>query len=96
MKNKITSLCPAIIVFLLPICLFSRVAAEETIIKKEELSFEKCLKVITKSESELATTAKITDLSNKKRIAIFGLEDGTLQISCDGYKGLVIVSTKVN
>ena len=96
MKNKTTSLCPAIIVFLLPICLFSQVAAEETIIKKEELSFEKCLKVITKSESELAITAEITDLSNKKRVAIFGLEDGTLKISCDGYKGLVIVSTKVN
>ena len=91
MMNKNISLFAVTVTFL-----FSQVAAKETIIKKEKLSFEKCLEVITKSESELAITAKIANLSNKKRIAIFRLEDGTLQISCDGYQGLVIVSTKTN
>ena len=56
----------------------------ETIIQKEKISFEKCLKVITTSQDKLSVAPEITDVSDQKRIAVFTLVDGTLTITCDG------------
>ena len=71
------------------------VKAEETIIQQEAISFEKCLKVITTSESKLSIAPKTKDISDQKRVAVFTLADGTLTITCDGEKGKVTVSTNM-
>ena len=72
------------------------VGAEETIIQQEKISFEKCLKVITTSQDKLSVAPEITDVSDKNRIAVFTLADGTLTIKCDGTEGNVTVSTNSN
>ena len=74
----------------------SAVAAEEKIIQKEAVSFEKCLKIIKTSENKLLIAPEIKDLSDKKRVAVFTLNDGTLTINCDGLEGSVTVSTNEN
>lgn len=74
----------------------SHVWAEETIIQKEKISFEKCLKVITTSQDKLSVAPEITEVSDQKRVAIFSLADGTLTITCDGIEGNVTVSTNTN
>ncbi len=73
-----------------------QVRAEETIIQQEELSFERCLKVITTSQDKLSVAPEITDVSDQKRVAVFSLVDGTLTITCDGIEGNVTVSTNTN
>lgn len=70
--------------------------SDEKIIQKEKMSLEKCLRVISVSEDKLLVTPEISDVSENKRIAIFSLSDGVLKITCDGDKGVVIVSTKKN
>ena len=70
--------------------------AEETIIKEETISFEKCLKVIKTSENKLSIAPEIKDITDKKRVAIFTLVDGTLTIECDGIEGKVTVFTNKN
>ena len=62
----------------------------------EEISFDKCLKVITTSQDKLSITPEINKLSDQKRVAVFTLIDGTLTITCDGQKGIVTVSTNTN
>lgn len=79
-----------------PIFLVSNVAAVETIIQKEKISYEKCLKVIVTSENKLSVAPEITDVSDQKRVAVFTLNDGTLTILCDGIEGNVTVSTNTN
>ena len=74
----------------------SHVGAKETIIQQENISFEKCLKVITTSQDKLSISPKITDISDQKRVAVFSLVDGTLTIMCDGIEGNVTVSTNTN
>ena len=74
----------------------SDVGAEEAIIQKEKISFEKCLTVITTSQDKLSIAPDITDVSDQKRVAVFTLVDGTLTISCDGEEGNVTVSTNTN
>ena len=74
----------------------SDVAAEETILQKEKLSFEKCLQVITTSQDKLSIAPEITDVSDQKRVALFTLADGTLTIMCDKLEGSVTVSTNAN
>ncbi len=74
----------------------SHVGAEETIIQQEEISFQKCLNVITTSQDKLSIAPEITDVSDQKRIAVFTLADGTLTITCDGIDGNVRVSTTTN
>ena len=74
----------------------SLAVAEETIIQKEKISFEKCLKVIMTSENKLSVAPEIKDVTNQKRVAVFTLVDGTLTITCDGSEGNVIVSTNTN
>ena len=81
---------------LLPIFLMSDVAAEETIIQQEQISFEKCLKVITTSQDKLSIAPEVRDISDQKRVAVFTLVDGTLTITCDGIEGNVTVSTNKN
>jgi hypothetical protein len=66
----------------------------ENVIQQENMTFERCLKVIVTSESKLSITPEITDENNLKRTAIFRLIDGSLKIVCDREKGLVTVSTK--
>ena len=78
------------------ISITSNAAAEETIIQQEKISFEKCLKVITTSQDKLSIAPEIKDVSDQKRLAVFTLVDGTLTITCDGIKGNVTVSTKMN
>ena len=80
----------------LAIFVMSHVAAEEKIIQQEEISFEKCLKVITISENKLSIAPKIEDVSDQKRVALFTLSDGTLTIDCDKVKGNITVSTNTN
>ena len=74
----------------------SDVGAEEAIIQKEKISFEKCLNVINTSEDKLSVAPEIKDISDQKRVAVFALVDGTLTITCDGEEGNVTVSTKLN
>ena len=74
----------------------SNIGAEETIIQQEKISFEKCLKVIMTSQDKLSVAPEITDVSDRKRVAIFSLADGTLTITCDGIEGKVTVSTNTN
>ena len=81
---------------MLPLIMVSPVMAEEKIIQKETISFDKCLKVISTSEDKLLTSPEIKDLSDKKRVAIFTLIDGKLTITCDGENEQVIVSTKMD
>ena len=81
---------------LLQASLMSSAAAEETIIQQEKISFEKCLKVITTSETKLSIAPEIKNVSDQKRVAVFTLVDGTLTITCDGGLGQVTVSTNTN
>ena len=50
------------------------------------MSFERCLKVIITSENKLSIAPKINDQTDKIRVAVFTLVDGTLTIKCDGEK----------
>ena len=68
----------------------------EKVIQQENMSFEKCLKVIDVSTNKLSIAPSISDETKIKRIAIFNLSDGKLKITCDGEKELIIVSTEVN
>ena len=96
MNNNKNKLSCGIILMLLSTSLMSSVAAEETIIQHEKLSFEKCLKVITTSQDKLSIGPVVEDVSDQKRVAIFSLVDGTLTITCDGLEGNVTVSTNTN
>ena len=96
MKKTKTKLSRRASAALLTIFLMSDAAAEETIIQQEEISFEKCLKVITTSEDKLSIAPEIQEVSSQKRVAVFTLTDGTLTIACDGIEGNVTVSTNTN
>ena len=67
--------------------------ASEKIIQKEELSFEKCLKVIKITAERLSISPEISKKEDKERVAIFTLSDGSLKITCDGKAGLILVSS---
>lgn len=90
LKNKSVKI---VTLSLILIFLISQVLSEEKIIQQENIIFEKCLKVITTSENKLSLAPEIIDVSDKKRVAIFTLADGTLKITCDGDVGSVTVST---
>lgn len=95
MRNKFIAVLGASAVLLLT-AMESFLLAEEIIIQQEEISFDKCLKVITTSQDKLSITPEINKLSDQKRVAVFTLIDGTLTITCDGQKGIVTVSTNTN
>lgn len=94
-NKKIKAFCWAAML-LLPISLVSKAVAEEIIIQREKISYEKCLKVITTSEDKLSVAPEIIDASDRKRVAVFTLIDGTLTITCNGKEGEVTVSTNSN
>ena len=96
MNSKKFKLFSAAAVLLSSMLLVSNAVAEEKIIQKEKLSFEKCLNVITTSQDKLSIAPEITDVSDQKRVAVFALADGTLTIDCDGLRGDVTVSTNTN
>ena len=96
MIKRQIKLSHSVLAKLVLVFLISQAAAEETIIQQEEISFEKCLKVITTSQDKLSVAPEITDVSDQKRIAVFALVDGTLTITCDGEEGNVTVSTNTN
>ena len=72
------------------------IVAADNIIQQEKMSFETCLNVITTSQKKLSIVPELSNLSNQKTVAIFGLSDGILTIECDGERELVTVSTKLN
>ena len=74
----------------------SHLSAEEQIIQQEEISFEKCLNVITTSQDKLSIAPEINNVSDQKRVAVFTLIDGTLTITCDGNQGNVTVTTNTD
>ena len=94
-KKKIRVFCTAALV-LLAISPTSNAAAEGKVIQKEQISYEKCLKIITTSEEKLSMDPVIEDVSDQKRVAVFKLIDGKLTITCDGIEGNVTVSTSPN
>ena len=96
MKNKPSKLFNQFYLYVLLIFCASQVQAEETIIQQEKIAFEKCLRVITTSENKLSIAPAIKKVSDQKRVAVFTLVDGTLTIICDGEKGNVTVSTRMN
>ena len=69
------------------------VYAAETILQKEEMSFETCLKVIDMSSEKLLISPEIFDEEVDKRTAIFELKDGKLKITCDGVNNYFTVSS---
>ena len=94
MSSKGIKLPQTALAYLLPMLIASHSEAQETIIQQEEISFEKCLKVIAISENKLSIAPEVEDISDQKRIAFFKLLDGTLKIICDGVDGTITVSTK--
>ena len=96
MKYKKNKIFYGAVVVLLPISLMSNATAEETIIQKEKISYEKCLKVITTSEDKLSIGPDIKEVFDRKLVAVFVLVDGTLTITCDRTKGEMTVSTNTN
>ena len=96
MKNKSIKEFRALTVALLTLTHASILLAEEKIIQQEEISFEKCLNVIATSQDKLSIPAKIKNLSDQKRVAVFTLADGSLKITCDGIEGSVTVTTNTD
>lgn len=72
------------------------VHANEKVIQEEEMSYERCVNVISVSADKLSIAPVISDKKEKVRIAVFKLSDGTLTITCDGAKNLLTVSTNTN
>ena len=94
MRNKQIKFSQTAFICFLPIFVMSHATAEEKIIQQEEISFEKCLKVIAISENKLSVAPEVKDISDQKRVALFKLFDGTLKITCDGIDGTITVSKK--
>lgn len=68
--------------------------AGERIVQEEAMPFELCLTVISKSADKLGIEPEISNIDEKKRLAIFPLSDGDLKILCDGVSELLLVSTE--
>lgn len=96
MRYEEFKLSQVLVAVLLYFILAFTVLSQEKIIQQEAITFEKCLKVITTSENKLSVAPVLTDVSEKKRVAVFKLIDGTLTITCDGLEQKVTVSTNVN
>ena len=96
MQNKSIQVLHSFAIALVTATLASLAVAEEKIIQQEDLSFDKCLEVITTSQDKLSIAPEITNVSDQKRVAVFTLVDGTLTITCDGIEGNVTVSTNIN
>ena len=82
--------------FLFSLVIISSAVAKEKIIKQEKMPYELCLTVITTSENKLSIPPELTDETDQMRVAVFKLVDGALTITCDGKKGIVVVTTNTN
>jgi len=91
-----THLCSALgrLSICLPLFTFAGVAGAEVLIKKETLSFEKCLTVIEMTSEQVAITPRLTADTANLRIAEYDLTDGILMIRCDKKKQEVRISSK--
>ena len=96
MTNVKSKLALTLFLAVLKCFLASPLFSEEKIIQKENMSFERCLTVIEVSGDKLLLTPEVSNIDDKKREAVFKMADGYLKITCDGEKGLVIVSTKMD
>ena len=96
MKEKNYYLGRLFAVVCLSVFISSSARSEDNIIQQEKMSFDTCLKVIETSESKLSIQPTIADETDKKRVAVFKLIDGTLTITCNGRDELVTVSTRTN
>ena len=96
MQNKNLKAQSVIVPIIFSFMMYSFALAEDKIIQQETISFEKCLKVIKTSENKLSIAPDIKDITEKKRVAIFTLIDGTLTIECDGTENKVTVLTNKN
>ena len=96
MENKILKPFFLSTLFLTPLGFYALAASEEKIIQQENVSFEKCLKIIDSSKDKLSVVPEINDGAKQKRIAVFKLIDGSLTIICDKSAGKITVSTKIN
>tara|TARA_B110000008_G_scaffold219036_1_gene218839 strand:- start:544 stop:834 length:291 start_codon:yes stop_codon:yes gene_type:complete len=96
MQNGLNNVSLVLGATVLSAVIASAINAEEKIIQQEDISFEKCLKVITTSQDKLVISPEISDVSDQKRVAVFALTDGTLTIVCDGIEGNVTVVTNMN
>ena len=65
MKKVQTKLRLPALAVMFPLIFLHHAIAEETIIQQEKISFEKCLKVITVSESKLSIAPEIEYISAK-------------------------------
>ena len=83
-------------IFLVLIYFYSSALAADTIVKKEKMSFELCLKVISTSKKKLSIMPQINEKSSQNQIATFELNDGWLKIICDGENELITVLTSLN
>jgi len=66
----------------------------ETIIKKQRLSYEMCLKVINETSDNLSITPKITVDSSEIRKVEYTLSDGKLIIICDKISQEVLILSR--
>ena len=82
MTIRIYYLKKVVWLFLALLFLRGPLLAEEKVIQNEKMSLEQCIKVISVSEDKLSIAPKISDLSDKKRVAVFELSDGKLTITC--------------
>ena len=73
---------------------FAGMVHAEVLIKKETLSFEKCLTAIEMTSEQVAITPRLTADTPNLRIAEYDLTDGILMIRCDKKKKEVRISSK--
>ena len=65
------------------ILIFPWFATAQTVIKQETVSFEGCLKVIDLTAKQIGAPPKVTNDTEKRRVAEFSAPDGTVTIECD-------------
>ena len=73
---------------------FVSIAPAETLIKRETLSFERCLGVIDTITEQISIIPTIISDTPNVRKAEFHLSDGKLLVSCDKSKKEVRISSK--
>ena len=73
---------------------FASIAPADTLIKRETLSFQRCLGVIDTIAEQIALDPKIISDTVNVRKAEFSMTDGKLLVSCDKSKNEVRISSK--
>ena len=79
---------------LLTLWLNPQLLAAETVIKRETVSFEGCLRVIEMTSEQSGLSPKLTSDTSNRRVAEFKAADGVLLITCDRDAKTVVISTK--